>query len=90
LILLDLMMPEMDGFQFLSELRKNEQWRGIPVIVVTAKELTPAERQQLNAQVEQILQKGSYERDKLLEEVRELVKKSVSTPDLSAQKPQLS
>jgi signal transduction histidine kinase/CheY-like chemotaxis protein len=90
LILLDLMMPEMDGFQFLSELRKNEQWRGIPVIVVTAKELTPAERQQLNAQVEQILQKGSYERDKLLEEVRELVKRSVSTPDLSAQKPQLS
>jgi CheY-like chemotaxis protein len=45
LILLDLMMPEMDGFQFLDEIRKHDAWRSIPVIVVTAKELAPEDRQ---------------------------------------------
>ena len=40
-ILLDLMMPEMDGFQFLDEIRKHEDWSSIPVIVITAKELSP-------------------------------------------------
>src|SRR5690606_12724784 len=43
LILLDLMMPEMDGFEFLTELRKVEDWQEIPVIVVTAKTLTEAD-----------------------------------------------
>ena len=41
LILLDLMMPEMDGFQFLDEVRRQEDWHPIPVIVITAKELSP-------------------------------------------------
>ena len=58
LILLDLMMPEMDGFEFLENLRKNETWRSIPVVVVTAMELTSEDRQQLNGQVQQVLQKG--------------------------------
>jgi CheY-like chemotaxis protein len=44
LILLDLMMPEMDGFEFLDRLRAAAQWRDIPVVVLTAKELTEAER----------------------------------------------
>ncbi len=51
LILLDLMMPEMDGFEFLAEFRKTPQWRSIPVIVVTAKELTSEDRQRLNGGV---------------------------------------
>jgi signal transduction histidine kinase/CheY-like chemotaxis protein len=73
LILLDLMMPEMDGFQFLDEVRKHESLRSIPVIVVTAKELTPEDRQRLNGSVEKILQKGAYGREELLREVRALV-----------------
>ncbi len=73
LILLDLMMPEMDGFQFLDEVRKHEGWRSIPVIVVTAKELTPEDRQRLNGSVEKILQKGAYGREELMREVRGLV-----------------
>jgi signal transduction histidine kinase/DNA-binding response OmpR family regulator len=73
LILLDLMMPEMDGFQFLNELRKTEAGRSIPVLVVTALDLTPDERKQLSGQVQQILQKGAYERERLLSEVRRMV-----------------
>jgi|GEM_PF-303391 len=73
LILLDLMMPEMDGFEFLTELRQNTAWRTIPVVVVTAMDLTPEDRQRLNGSVTQILQKGAYSRDELLEEVRQLV-----------------
>ena len=73
LILLDLMMPEMDGFTFLEELRQQEAWRSIPVVVVTAKDLTPDDCQRLTGSVEQILQKGAYSRDELLREVRDLV-----------------
>ena len=73
IILLDLMMPEMNGFQFLVELRKNPQWRSIPVVVVTAMDLSNEDRQQLSMQVQQIVQKGAYSRDQLLAEVRDLV-----------------
>ncbi|HEV8721597.1 MAG TPA: response regulator [Candidatus Binatia bacterium] len=73
LILLDLMMPEMDGFQFLDEVRKHEGLRSIPVIVVTAKELTSEDRQRLNGSVEKILQKGKYGQEELMREVRGLV-----------------
>ncbi len=74
LILLDLMMPEMDGFQFITALRQTPEWRTIPIVVVTAMNLTEKERQQLNGSVIQILQKGAYTRDQLLSEVRDLVK----------------
>jgi PAS domain S-box-containing protein len=73
LILLDLMMPEMDGFQFIAELRRRPEYRHIPVVVVTAMELSVAEQQQLNGSVEQVLQKGAYSREELLREVREVV-----------------
>ena len=77
LILLDLMMPEMDGFQFMDEVRKNEAWRSIPIVVVTAKDLTVEDRLRLNGYVEKILQKGAYSREALLAEVRDLVAASV-------------
>src|SRR5262249_38103821 len=78
LILLDLMMPEMDGFQFLDEIRRRADWHAIPVIVVTAKELSAQDRQRLNGSVEKILQKGAYSREELIREVRDLVKASIS------------
>jgi signal transduction histidine kinase/DNA-binding response OmpR family regulator/HAMP domain-containing protein len=78
LILLDLMMPEMDGFQFLEEVRKNKDWHAIPVIVVTAKELSAEDQQRLNGSVEKILQKGAYSREDLIGEVRDLVIASIS------------
>jgi hypothetical protein len=73
LILLDLMMPEMDGFQFVAELRKHEEWRTIPVVVVTAKDLTPEDRLRLSGYVETVLQKGAYGKEDLLSEVRDLI-----------------
>lgn len=73
LILLDLMMPEMDGFGFLEEVRKNSNWEGIPVIVVTAKDLTEQERTLLNGGVVKIIQKGTCTRDEFLGQVRGLV-----------------
>ncbi len=72
-VLLDLMMPEMDGFEFVAELRKQKAWRTIPVVVVTSKDLTLEDRKQLNGYVEQILLKGAYRTEELLSLVRELV-----------------
>jgi len=73
LILLVLMMPEMDGFQFIAELRDMPEWPPIPIVVITAMDLTHEERAKLNGRVEQILQKGAYSQEALLHEVRELV-----------------
>jgi PAS domain S-box-containing protein len=73
LILLDLMMPQIDGFQFLNLMRQSPQWRSLPVIVITAMDLSASDRLRLNGYVEQILQKGVYHKDDLLQEVRELV-----------------
>ena len=78
IILLDLMMPQMDGFEFLTELRRHEAWRAIPVVVVTAKDLSGEDRERLNGYVQKILQKGTHGRAELLAEVRELVATSVA------------
>jgi DNA-binding response OmpR family regulator/anti-sigma regulatory factor (Ser/Thr protein kinase) len=74
LILLDLMMPEMDGFEFLSEMRKNPSWIDIPVVVITAKELTQDDYRRLNGSAQQILQKGAYSLEQLVQEVRALTR----------------
>jgi signal transduction histidine kinase/CheY-like chemotaxis protein len=68
-IVLDLMMPEMDGFEFLDELRHRAEWRDIPVIVVTAKDLTEEDHRRLNGEVERVLQKDAPTRDEMLREV---------------------
>jgi len=73
LILLDLLMPQMDGFEFVQELRTHPQWKLIPVIVVTAIDLTEEQRLRLNGSVEQILQKGAYSRQELLAEISQQV-----------------
>ncbi len=73
LILLDLMMPEMDGLEFIEEMRGHQEWSDVPVVVVTAKKLTPEDRQRLNGFVEKVVQKGAYTRESLMAEVRNLV-----------------
>ncbi len=77
LILLDLMMPEMDGFEFVHELRRRDAQRTIPVIIVTAKDLTMEDRLKLNGYVEKLIQKGAYTSEELLQELRTLVKSSL-------------
>jgi CheY-like chemotaxis protein len=75
LIILDLRMPVMDGFQFIGELHKHEDWRKIPVVVVSAKELSPDDRARLQGHVQEILQKGDFTRDELMREVQQAVKR---------------
>jgi len=80
LILLDLMMPEMDGFEFLTELRKHEAWLDIPVIVVTAKDVTAEERLRLDGHVKKIVQKGGLSREELAREIRALARRTQPPP----------
>jgi CheY-like chemotaxis protein len=73
LILLDLMLPGMDGFQLLAELQTRNEWREIPVIVLTAKELTSEDLQKLQvSQVQRVFKKGACSKDELVESVRTL------------------
>jgi signal transduction histidine kinase/DNA-binding response OmpR family regulator len=74
LILLDLMMPEMDGFEFVNALRRDEKWAGIPVVVVTAKDLTPQDRERLDGHVKKIFQKGALSREELAREIRSVTR----------------
>jgi len=78
IVVLDLMMPEMDGFEFVAEFRRHQAWREVPIVVVTAKDLSHDDRDRLNGYVQRILQKGAYSREQLLAEVRELVASSVA------------
>ncbi|MGI9087970.1 MAG: response regulator [Chthoniobacterales bacterium] len=73
LILLDLMMPEMDGFEFADRVRQRAEWRFIPIVVMTAKDLSAKERRRLQGSVETILHKAGDSREALLKQVRDLV-----------------
>jgi len=79
LILLDLMMPEMDGFEFVTLLRQNQEWRKIPVVVLTAKDITSEDRIKLRNQVQNIFQKSVYDKNKLLSEIQELLKQATDS-----------
>ena len=74
LVILDLMMPEMDGFSVIEALRSNPETATIPVIVATAKELTPDEKNRLSGHIQALLQKGDFLNDEFLDEVRSLLK----------------
>ena len=68
-ILLDLMMPEMDGFEFIAEVQQHEEWRDIPVVVVTAKVLNAEDHRRLNGYVISIIEKRQYQMDELLQAI---------------------
>jgi signal transduction histidine kinase/CheY-like chemotaxis protein/HAMP domain-containing protein len=72
-VLLDLMMPEMDGFDFVAAVRADAAWRSLPIVVITAKDLSAEDHERLNGYVARILQKGALSREVLLGEVRDLV-----------------
>ncbi|MDX2164315.1 MAG: ATP-binding protein [Gammaproteobacteria bacterium] len=74
IIVLDLMMPEMDGFSMINELQKNPEWHNIPIIIVSAKELSQGERTMLMQYTKGILQKGAYSRQELIEAISYQVK----------------
>jgi threonine synthase len=74
LIILDLMMPELDGFGVMETLQADPSTAEIPIIVITAKELTPAEKDRLRGHIQSLMQKGDFMSDELLDEVRTFLK----------------
>lgn len=72
-ILLDLMMPEMDGFEFIARVRAESRWQRIPIIVVTAKTLTADDRARLNGHVQHLVHKGKCSGKAVLAALDELV-----------------
>ena len=77
------MMPEMDGFEFLAEFRKNPKFASTPVIVVTAADLSLADRRRLDGGVEHILQKAASSQEDFLRQIRGLVGRYAVVADLS-------
>jgi PAS domain S-box-containing protein len=73
LILLDLMMPEMNGFALVQALRERPEWRGIPIVVVTARDVTAEDRERLRGQVRQIVRKDQASPEALIGEVRKAI-----------------
>jgi CheY-like chemotaxis protein len=79
LILLDLMMPVMDGFEFLVELHASSDWRDIPVVVLTALDLTAEDRRLLSGRVEQIFEKDSWSHQELVGLIHKLATRDEAT-----------
>jgi adenylate cyclase len=74
-ILLDLMMPEMDGFELVAELQRHPEWHRIPVIIITARDLSSDDRTRLNSGIEAIMMKEAFSPAKLIERIRDLLSK---------------
>lgn len=74
LIILDLMMPEMDGFALLDRLRAQMPTQDTPIVVITAKELTSSEWKRLNGHIERLMTKGDFFVDDLIEEIEEALR----------------
>jgi len=70
LILLDLIMPEMDGFEVAARLREDPRWRDVPVVVITSMDITPEDRARLNGAVERVFRKDEVGAQSLVEELR--------------------
>ena len=84
MILLDLLMPVMDGFEFLAELRKNDDWLDIPVVVLTAKDLTREDYEKLVGRTEKVFAKGSNMQEILLAEIRRVLSRPARKSDSAA------
>jgi signal transduction histidine kinase/CheY-like chemotaxis protein len=76
-IVLDLMMPEMDGFEFLAAMRQQPEWRDIPVLVLTAKDLSLEDQKRLNGYVERVMQKNASELHELLHELGRVLPRTI-------------
>jgi len=73
LILLDLLMPVMDGFEFSLEISRHSVWSKIPMVVLTAKDITAEDRARLNGNVDRVLQKGAFNREELMQEIKRIL-----------------
>ncbi len=76
-LILDLMMPEMDGFELVEQLHENKEWQSIPIIILTAKDLTLEDRQRLNGYAEKIIQRCGRDEENLASEVTKLLSQTI-------------
>ena len=76
LILLDLLMPVMDGFELLKILKSDKKWKNIPIIVITSKDLTEEDYAFLTDNVDRVIQKGKYTRKELIMRINTAIKES--------------
>lgn len=88
-VLLDLMMPEMDGFEFLECLRRDPRWCSVPVVIVTARDLTAEDRDRLNGAVEKILHKGAHGKEGFMRELRQVLEPYVHRSEAQSENPGL-
>jgi CheY-like chemotaxis protein len=83
LIILDLMLPDMDGFSLVREFQEHEVWRDIPIIVSTGIDITEEVRERLAVpQVRKVIQKGAYSKESLIEVVRDLIQRQIRMKEL--------
>jgi signal transduction histidine kinase/CheY-like chemotaxis protein len=75
LVILDLMMPEMDGFMVLEKLKSNPNTKDIPIIIITAKDVTAEDRKRLDGRVELLLRKGIFTAEELIQDVEHVIEK---------------
>ena len=87
LILLDLMMPKMNGFEFVAELHRHDEWQSIPIVVITARDVTIEDRVRLDGYVEKVLLKRALSKDALLAEIRDLISVCVQRKQQTQNKP---
>jgi len=87
LILLDLMMPKMNGFEFVAELHKHDEWQSIPIVVITARDVTIEDRVRLDGYVEKVLLKRALSEDALLAEIRDLISVCMQRKQRTQNKP---
>jgi CheY-like chemotaxis protein len=78
IVLLDLMMPGMDGFEVLEAMCRKESWRDIPVIIITAKDLDREDLARLNGRAEKVFQKGAYNRAELINIVHGIIARRIA------------
>lgn len=74
LLLLDLRMPGMDGFDMLEELKKNRDWKNIPIMILTAADLTEEEKSRLTGNVKAVITKGKIDRQVLFSSIQEILR----------------
>jgi signal transduction histidine kinase/DNA-binding response OmpR family regulator len=86
LVLLDLLMPGMDGFEFLQAFRKEAIWRDVPVVVLTAKDLTEEEHRRLDGSVLKVLYKGMSTKDELMTEIERLLRNRTPARSVEAER----
>lgn len=76
LVLLDLLMPVMDGFQFLRKVQDHEKWKDVPIVILSAKELTQKEQQTLNEQITEYMHKRDFSHEALSKTVKRILRRN--------------